>query len=263
VSKRRRARFTKKTSRMRGKPARLVSVDEVSKFAARGEGSKCACGRRGTHSHGKGEVLCVAWWPTGSDRLSGDIERAQWCAVLGGVLDPRALDDETVCGHRVALRVGSEVREPTCVECRRRLGLTREIGEREGVSLKSGEQWCEVCEGLGVVYDNEGLGRLPFECSTCGGTGIVRKRATGGAQAGVRGSGEAGRGKGGSGTGTGSRGRSDGGMGGGGGAPGGALSGAWGARGASRGVSRAPIAAHATGTRACAPCSSCATGCEW
>ena len=60
---------------------------------------------------------CVAW-----KDAKGSV---QWCAISGKRYDPKALSDETLCGHYVIMRVGSEMRVPTCPECMRRLLDTR------------------------------------------------------------------------------------------------------------------------------------------
>ncbi len=50
--------------------------------------------------------------------------RDGWCATYGGRRpDPKALNDRTRCGHFVIARVGSERREPDCIECRVKMGI--------------------------------------------------------------------------------------------------------------------------------------------
>lgn len=44
--------------------------------------------------------------------------RAGWCALAPDqTLDPLAWSDETACGEYVVMRMGSDVRDPTCPEC--------------------------------------------------------------------------------------------------------------------------------------------------
>ena len=64
------------------------------------------------------QVQCVAWLDDGRLRVRS-IGRV-WCAAAEE-LDPLARVDKTLCGMYVMLRTGSEVREPTCPDCRRRL----------------------------------------------------------------------------------------------------------------------------------------------
>lgn len=50
--------------------------------------------------------------------------RGGWCATYRGRRpDPRALSDQTRCGHFVVARIGSERGEPDCVECRVKMGI--------------------------------------------------------------------------------------------------------------------------------------------
>lgn len=71
-------------------------------------------------------VWCVAW----KDRETG---RTEWCATKRGrVPDESATSDETRCNHYVTLRIGSEQREPTCPECRKRMRLEPREGGNDG-----------------------------------------------------------------------------------------------------------------------------------
>lgn len=62
--------------------------------------------------------LCVEYWVDRKRTTKG------WCALKPGAKpDPKASSDQTACDYFVSLRIGLEQREPTCVECRKALGL--------------------------------------------------------------------------------------------------------------------------------------------
>ena len=62
-------------------------------------------------------MLCVPWL----DRPS---KKTFWCALPpGGIPDPEAKQDPTLCGFAIYLRTGLQDREPTCPDCRKILGL--------------------------------------------------------------------------------------------------------------------------------------------
>lgn len=45
--------------------------------------------------------------------------REGWCAMKGGAVPSENADsDETECGSFVIMRIGSEIREPDCTDCR-------------------------------------------------------------------------------------------------------------------------------------------------
>lgn len=66
---------------------------------------------------------CVEWRPSTPEEKAL-YPNGAWCAIEGKP-DPDAIEDATICGQFVVMRIGPERRMPTCAECRTKLKTAR------------------------------------------------------------------------------------------------------------------------------------------
>lgn len=72
------------------------------------------------------KLWCVAWHPR-DEHHRFDSNRQEWCACrTQPTKNPKQYRDSmrTKCGMVVTLTTGVEMREPTCVECKKKLRST-------------------------------------------------------------------------------------------------------------------------------------------